>query len=168
VEIAGQRLGRTSLTRRNVGGSHTPGNHTAETALPGWGERTRTRRRRFPTVLRVASAMQLNSADVPSTCVSRVGCAVDHARPGRRGKDVCSGDKRSCNHLRIACARFWRDDAQSQSNLRRLLWRNGFRPQRWTTQPKSGAHLRSGGAPTLSSFVTPGAGSAITARNSFS
>jgi hypothetical protein len=29
--IAGQRLGRTSLTRRNVGGSHPPENHTAET-----------------------------------------------------------------------------------------------------------------------------------------
>jgi hypothetical protein len=42
VEIAGQRLGRTSLTRRNVGGSHAPGNHTAETGLPGWDERTRT------------------------------------------------------------------------------------------------------------------------------
>ena len=40
-EIAGQRLGRASLTRGNVGGSHTPGNHTAETGLPGcsWGPR---------------------------------------------------------------------------------------------------------------------------------
>src|SRR5205807_9510948 len=37
-----QRLGRPSLTRGNIGGSHTPGNHTAETALCGWGERTRT------------------------------------------------------------------------------------------------------------------------------
>jgi hypothetical protein len=36
-------------------------------ALPGWGERTRTRRRRFPTTLQVASAGQLNSADVPIT-----------------------------------------------------------------------------------------------------
>src|SRR6266436_7434638 len=42
LEIADQRLGRASLTRRNVGGSHTPGNHTAETALPGWGRRIRT------------------------------------------------------------------------------------------------------------------------------
>jgi hypothetical protein len=40
-EIAGQRLGRSRLTRRNVGGSH-PGNHTPETGLPGWGGRTRT------------------------------------------------------------------------------------------------------------------------------
>jgi hypothetical protein len=31
LEIADQRLGRPSLTRGNVGGSHTPGNHTAET-----------------------------------------------------------------------------------------------------------------------------------------
>ena len=46
-EIAGQRLGRTGLTRRNVGGSHTPGNHTAETALPGWACRTRTRKCHF-------------------------------------------------------------------------------------------------------------------------
>src|SRR5712692_8740318 len=35
-------VNRTNLTRRNVGGSHTPGNHTAETGLPGWGGRTRT------------------------------------------------------------------------------------------------------------------------------
>src|SRR2546429_287520 len=36
LEIADQRLGRASLTRRNVGDSHTPGNHTAETGLAGW------------------------------------------------------------------------------------------------------------------------------------
>ena len=30
------------LTRRNVGGSPAPGNHTAETALAGWGARIRT------------------------------------------------------------------------------------------------------------------------------
>ncbi len=34
-EIADQRLGRPSLTRRNVGDSHTPGNNTPETGLPG-------------------------------------------------------------------------------------------------------------------------------------
>jgi hypothetical protein len=32
-----QRLGRASLTRGNVAGSHTPGNITPETRLPGWG-----------------------------------------------------------------------------------------------------------------------------------
>jgi hypothetical protein len=39
LEIADQRLGRTSLTHRNIGGSHTPGNHTAETVpflREGW------------------------------------------------------------------------------------------------------------------------------------
>src|SRR5712671_5217407 len=41
-QIAGQRLGHTSLTRRNVGGSPTPGTHDAETALAGWGGRIRT------------------------------------------------------------------------------------------------------------------------------
>src|SRR5205823_12810794 len=35
LETAEQRLGRASLNRGNVGGSHTPGNHTAETALRG-------------------------------------------------------------------------------------------------------------------------------------
>jgi hypothetical protein len=35
------------LNCRNVGGSHTPGNHTAESTLPGWGDRTRTRKCRF-------------------------------------------------------------------------------------------------------------------------
>jgi hypothetical protein len=42
LEIAGQRLARTSLRRGNVGGFHTPGNHTAETGLAGWGARIRT------------------------------------------------------------------------------------------------------------------------------
>jgi hypothetical protein len=36
LKIADQRLGHTSLTRRNVGGSPTPGDHTAKTALAGW------------------------------------------------------------------------------------------------------------------------------------
>ena len=40
--IRARRPGRTSLTHRNVGGSHTPGNHTAETALTGWAGRIRT------------------------------------------------------------------------------------------------------------------------------
>ena len=40
--VADQRLGCASLTRRNVGGSHTPGNHTTETELHGWGGRIRT------------------------------------------------------------------------------------------------------------------------------
>jgi hypothetical protein len=35
LEIADQRLARTSLSRGNVGGFHTPGNHTAETGLVG-------------------------------------------------------------------------------------------------------------------------------------
>jgi hypothetical protein len=42
LEIAVQRLGHTSLTRRNVGGSPTSGNQTAETELAGWGGRIRT------------------------------------------------------------------------------------------------------------------------------
>jgi hypothetical protein len=37
-----QRPTHCSLTLRNVGGSPTPGNHTAETALAGWGARIRT------------------------------------------------------------------------------------------------------------------------------
>src|SRR5450759_1633870 len=39
LEIAEQRLRRNSLSRRNVGGAHTPGNNTAETGLfgcPSW------------------------------------------------------------------------------------------------------------------------------------
>jgi hypothetical protein len=32
---ADQRLGRASLTCRNVADSHTPGNNTSETRLPG-------------------------------------------------------------------------------------------------------------------------------------
>jgi hypothetical protein len=35
-------VGHTSLIRRDVGGSPTPGNHTAETGLAGWGARIRT------------------------------------------------------------------------------------------------------------------------------
>ena len=41
-KITDQRLGRASLTRGNVAGSHTPGNNTPETGLPGWGGRIRT------------------------------------------------------------------------------------------------------------------------------
>src|SRR5205085_2510273 len=36
LEILEQRLGRVSLPRGNVGGSHTRGNRTAGTELPGW------------------------------------------------------------------------------------------------------------------------------------
>ena len=46
-----RRPGRTSLTRGNVGGSHTPGKRTAETALAGCAERlqrTRLHRLNFP------------------------------------------------------------------------------------------------------------------------
>ena len=35
LEIADQRLARTSLSHGDVGGFHTPGNHTAETRLAG-------------------------------------------------------------------------------------------------------------------------------------
>jgi hypothetical protein len=35
LKIADQRLWRTGLNRGNVGGSHTPGNNTAETTLAG-------------------------------------------------------------------------------------------------------------------------------------
>ncbi len=42
LKIADQRPGHTGLTRRNVGGSPTPGTHDAETALAGWGARIRT------------------------------------------------------------------------------------------------------------------------------
>src|SRR6266436_1816920 len=37
-----QRPAHCPLTLGNVGGSPTPGNHTAETALAGWGARIRT------------------------------------------------------------------------------------------------------------------------------
>jgi hypothetical protein len=42
-KITDQRLGRASLTRGNVAGSHTPGNNTTETRLPGWGTWIRTK-----------------------------------------------------------------------------------------------------------------------------
>jgi hypothetical protein len=35
-KITGQSLGSASVTRGNVAGSHTPGNITPETRLPGW------------------------------------------------------------------------------------------------------------------------------------
>jgi hypothetical protein len=41
-QIAGQRLGRAGVTRGNVADSHTPGNNTPETRLPGCPERIRT------------------------------------------------------------------------------------------------------------------------------
>ena len=41
-KITGQRLGSASVTRGNVAGSHTPGNITPETRLPGCPERIRT------------------------------------------------------------------------------------------------------------------------------
>ena len=41
-KITGQRLGSASVTRGNVAGSHTPGNITPETGLPGCPERIRT------------------------------------------------------------------------------------------------------------------------------
>jgi hypothetical protein len=42
LEIAAQRLERARLARGKVGDSHTPGNHTAETALAGWACKIRT------------------------------------------------------------------------------------------------------------------------------
>lgn len=42
LETTSQRRGRGSLTRGNVDGYSTPGNHDAETALGGWGIRIRT------------------------------------------------------------------------------------------------------------------------------
>jgi hypothetical protein len=41
-QIAGQRLGLAGVTRGNVADSHTPGNKTPETRLPGCPERIRT------------------------------------------------------------------------------------------------------------------------------
>ena len=41
-EFAGQRLGRASITRGNVGSSRTAGNQIGETALAGWGGRIRS------------------------------------------------------------------------------------------------------------------------------
>ena len=41
-EFADPRIGRASLTRGNVAGSHIPGNRIGETALAGWGGRIRT------------------------------------------------------------------------------------------------------------------------------
>jgi hypothetical protein len=38
----GQRLGQTSLTLGNIGGSHTSGNNSAKIALAGWAARIRT------------------------------------------------------------------------------------------------------------------------------
>ena len=45
LETTSQRRGRGSLTRGNVDGYPTPGNHDAETALGGWAARIRTRKR---------------------------------------------------------------------------------------------------------------------------
>ncbi len=42
-KITGQRLGSASVTRGNVADSHTPGNNTPETGLPGWANRIRTK-----------------------------------------------------------------------------------------------------------------------------
>ena len=42
-KITGQRLGSASVTRGNVAGSHTPGNITPETRLPGWANWIRTK-----------------------------------------------------------------------------------------------------------------------------
>jgi hypothetical protein len=41
-EFAAQRLGRTSITRGNVGSSRTAGNQIGKTVLAGWGGRIRT------------------------------------------------------------------------------------------------------------------------------
>jgi hypothetical protein len=46
-EFAGQRLQRASLTREDVGGSHTPGYCMIETALTGWAWRIRTSKCHF-------------------------------------------------------------------------------------------------------------------------
>jgi hypothetical protein len=43
AKIAGQRLEHANLTRGNVADSHTPGNNTPETRLPGWGTWIRTK-----------------------------------------------------------------------------------------------------------------------------
>src|SRR6266446_4386631 len=41
-DFPSQRPAHCPLTLGNVGGSPTPGNHTAETGLAGWGARIRT------------------------------------------------------------------------------------------------------------------------------
>jgi hypothetical protein len=41
--ITDQRQGSASVTRGNAAGSHTPGNITPETRLPGWGTWIRTK-----------------------------------------------------------------------------------------------------------------------------
>src|SRR3984893_4576176 len=41
-KITCQGMGSASATHGNVAGSHTPGNITPETRLPGWGGRIRT------------------------------------------------------------------------------------------------------------------------------
>ena len=60
--IRARRPGRTSLTHRNVGGSHTPGNHTVETGLGGWAGRIRTWewRNQNPSVCSMVSMRHLD------------------------------------------------------------------------------------------------------------
>ena len=68
-QIAGQRLGRAGVTRGNVADSHTPGNKTPETRLPGWGTWIRTR---IDGVRVPAASSCLPRASRPAPC----SCAI--------------------------------------------------------------------------------------------
>jgi hypothetical protein len=84
-EFASQRLGRASLTRGNVGGSHTRGNRIVETALAGWGGRIRTSawRNRNPLRYRLRPAQ-------PSLTLRPVGSLSRRRRPLSRGSGPAS------------------------------------------------------------------------------
>src|SRR5260370_40374665 len=83
-EIAGQRLGRARLTRRNVGGSHTPRNHTAETGLAGWGPRIRTREWRNQNPLPYHLATPHRRAPHPGRAIATRARPVNSPCPFRR------------------------------------------------------------------------------------
>ncbi len=87
LEIAGQRLGRVPLSRGNAGGSHTPGNHAAETGLAGCLGRIRTALRRFRTdVLASHYANKSREAD-ELRAERRVKSRGDHCMISRAGNE---------------------------------------------------------------------------------
>jgi len=81
------------LTRRNVGGSPAPGNHTAETALAGWGARIRTWEWRNQNPQKSIDIYSISSAMLHLCRIKRERLSLQKDRPPyllRRFSSCCS------------------------------------------------------------------------------
>jgi hypothetical protein len=100
-KIAVWRRGLAHLTRGNVGSSHTPGNNTAETGLAGWGERTRTRKRRFENIIEIGTGGRVGTSQLSEIGKSSEGIVrlkADSITAISRYSGYDPHARRSCRH----------------------------------------------------------------------